>query len=123
MKFARRRSATVAVAIVALLGLGACTSTPSAKAVAEDYVESLDGLDPAERECMLEKLDGYSNDELEAIGEANLNVDFDQPDAVETATPEFQAFVENLNTCMAAAARPAERCDTFLSSSDDSSVR
>jgi hypothetical protein len=94
---------TVAVALVALLGLGACSSTPSAKAVAEDYVESIDGLTDEQRQCMLEKLDGYSSDELEAIGEANVNVDFDQPDAVETATAEFQEFVENLNTCMAGA--------------------
>ena len=49
---------------------------------------------------MLDKLDGYSSDELEAIGEANVNVDFDQPDAVETATPEFQEFVDDLNECM-----------------------
>ncbi len=40
---ARPSSATVAVAIAVLLGLGACSSTPSAKAVAEDYVESIDG--------------------------------------------------------------------------------
>ena len=88
------------MAIVSLLGLGACTSTPSAKAVAEDYVESIDGLTDEQRQCMLDKLDGYSSDELEAIGEANLNVDFGRPDAVETATPEFQAFVDNLNDCM-----------------------
>ena len=56
MKFARP-STTFAVAIVALLALGACTSTPSAKAVAEDYVESIDGLTDEERQCMLEKLD------------------------------------------------------------------
>jgi hypothetical protein len=96
VKFARPS----AIIAVALLGLGACSSTPSAKGVAEDYVESIDGLNDEQRQCMLEKLDGYSSDELEALGEANVNVDFDQPDAVETATPEFQEFVENLNTCM-----------------------
>jgi hypothetical protein len=88
------------VAVAALLGLGACSSTPSAKAVAEDYIESIPDLTDAERQCMLAKLDNYSNDTLTSIGDANLNVDFDQPDAVETATPEFQAFVEDLNTCM-----------------------
>jgi hypothetical protein len=101
VKFARPAIAAVAVAIV--LGLGACTSTPSAKAVAEDYIESLDGLTEEQRQCMLEKLDTYSSDELEAIGDANLNVDFDQADAVANASPEFQEFVENLNTCMGAA--------------------
>jgi hypothetical protein len=100
VKFARP-AAVVAAAV--LLGLTACTSTPSAKAVAEDFVESIDGLTDAQRECMLEKLDtDYTNEELEAIGEANLNVDFDQPaaTAVETATTEFQAFVADLQECM-----------------------
>ena len=97
MKFAR--PAVAAVAVVTVLGLGACSSTPSAKAVAEDYVESIDLTDQQEQ-CMLDKLDGYSSDELEAIGEANINVDFDRPDAVETATPEFQEFVSDLNECM-----------------------
>ena len=96
MKFAR----SAALALVAILGVAACTSTPSAKAVAEDYIESIEGLSSAQRDCMLEKLDGYSEDELEAIGEANLTVDFDSADAVETATPEFQAFVDNLRSCI-----------------------
>jgi ABC-type glycerol-3-phosphate transport system substrate-binding protein len=96
VKFAR----SAALALVAVLGVAACSSTPSAKAVAQDYIESIPNLTDAQRQCMLEKLDGYSDDELEAIGEANLSVDFSQPDAVETATPEFQAFVENLETCM-----------------------
>lgn len=103
MKLARApRSATLAVVATALLGLGACSSNPSPKAVAEDYVESIPDLEPEQRQCMLDKLDEYSNDELEAIGEANLNVDFNQPDAVETASPEFQAFVDNLAECMTA---------------------
>jgi hypothetical protein len=95
VKFAR----SAALALVAILGVGACSSTPSAKAVAEDYIESIDGLSSTQRECMLEKLDGYSEDELEAIGEANLTVDFTSADAVETATPEFQDFVDNLRSC------------------------
>ncbi len=100
MKFARP-AAVVAAAV--LLGLTACTSTPSAKAVAQDYVESI-GLEPEQETCMLERLDGYTNDQLEAIGEANVNVDFDQPPAtaVETATTEFQAFVADLQECMQA---------------------
>jgi hypothetical protein len=97
------RVMTAAVAAASLLALGACSSTPSAKAVAEDYVESIEGLSTEQRQCMLEKLDGYSEDELEAIGNANLDVDFDQADAVESATPEFQDFVENLNSCLSTA--------------------
>ena len=101
MKSARTsRSVAVAVAVAALLGLGACSSNPSAKAVAEDYIESIKGLTEEQRQCMLAKLDKYSNETLTSIGDANVNVDFNQPDAVETATPAFQAFVENLNECM-----------------------
>jgi ABC-type glycerol-3-phosphate transport system substrate-binding protein len=99
VKFTR----SAALALVAVLAVAACSSTPSAKAVAEDYVESIEGLSTEQRQCMLEKLDGYSEDELEAIGNANLDVDFDQADAVESATPEFQDFVENLNSCMTSA--------------------
>jgi hypothetical protein len=96
VKFARP-AAVVGAAV--LLGLTACTSTPSAKAVAQDYVESID-LEPEQETCMLERLDNYTNDQLEAIGEANVSVDFDQPGAVEDATPEFQQFVADLRECM-----------------------
>jgi hypothetical protein len=97
VKFAR----TAAVLVAALFALGACTSTPSAKAVAQDFIESIDGLTDAQRECMLEKLDNdYTSDELETIGEANVTVDFDSPEAVANATPEFRAFVDNLAKCM-----------------------
>ena len=103
MKFARP-STTFAVAIVALLGLGACTSTPSAKAVAEDYVESIDGLtDEAAAVHAGEARRATAAMSSKRSARPNLNVDFDQADAVQTATPEFQAFVENLNTCMGTA--------------------
>jgi hypothetical protein len=92
---------TAVVALVAVLGFGACTSQPSPKAVAQDYIESI-GLEPDQEQCMLEKLDNYDSETLTSIGDANLNVDFDQPDAVESGTPEFQAFVEDLNSCMSA---------------------
>ena len=102
MKFARPSSAIVAVAVAALLGLGACTSTPSAKAVAQDYVESIDGPRPTEQRAVHagEARRLQQRRARGASATANLNVDFDQADAVATATPEFQAFVENLNTCM-----------------------
>jgi hypothetical protein len=95
------RPATAAVVIAALFGLGACTSTPSAKAVAQDFVESIEGLTTAERQCMLGKLDTYSDDQLEAIGDENVDVDFDQPDAVQNASEDFQAFVDDLAECRA----------------------
>jgi hypothetical protein len=101
VKFAR--PAVLAVAVTVLLGLTACTSTPSAKTVAKDYIESIPDLTDAQRQCMLNKLDNdYTNDQLEAIGEANLTVNFDQPaaSAVSTATTEFQNFVADLQECV-----------------------
>jgi hypothetical protein len=95
----RSRLATAVLGLGLVAGVTACTSKPSAKAVATDIVESMDDLAPAERQCLLDKLDGYSSDELEALGNANLDVDFDQPDAVEHGTEDFQKFVADLETC------------------------
>ena len=92
---------TLAVGVVAVVGLGACTSQPNEKAVVTDVVEGLDGLTDAERSCMLEQVDGYSEDELKAIGEENETVDFSAEDAVaDQGTPALQKFVTDLNSCM-----------------------
>ncbi len=98
MRFAR----PAIVAIAAVLGFGACTSQPSAKAVAQDYIESIPDLTEDQRQCMLGELDKYDSETLTSIGNANLDVDFDQPSAtaVESGTPEFQEFVANLNSCL-----------------------
>lgn len=98
MNNARR---SLAVAIAALVGLGACTSNPSAKAVAEDVVESLPDLTDAQRTCMLAALDDYTPDQIQEIGEENEGVDFSDTDAVDTqGTPALQTFVADLNRCM-----------------------
>ncbi|MET0458465.1 MAG: hypothetical protein ABW122_00545 [Ilumatobacteraceae bacterium] len=104
MRNARRSPLTAcAVAVVALIGLGACTSQPSEKAVVKDVIEGLDGLSEAERTCMLDKVDTYSEDELKAIGEDNETVDFSDPNAVdEQGSEAFQKYVDDLNGCMAA---------------------
>jgi hypothetical protein len=94
-----RFAGPVAVALAAVLGLGACRSQPNAKAVARDYIESIDGLTEAERQCMLDKLDEYTSDEIEAIGDANLDLDFDSPNAVANGTPEYRDFVDKLQSC------------------------
>jgi hypothetical protein len=50
---------------------------------------------------MLERLDGYSDETLTSIGDANLDVDFDDPSAASTqTTPAFGAFVDDLAECM-----------------------
>lgn len=96
-----RRSSVLAsatVAVLAVAGLGACTSSPSAKRVTRDMIESLQELDDTTRDCMLEVVDGYSNEQLEDIGAENAN--FTSMDGnLSNSSPEFQEFVEALRDC------------------------
>lgn len=58
------------VALVGVLGLAACTSDPSARRVAEDIIKTgfIEGdLTEVQRDCMLDRLDAYSDDELSDI--------------------------------------------------------
>jgi hypothetical protein len=58
----------VLLALVALVGLSACASTPSARRVALDVVESLDVPDDV-KECMRDSIEAYDQDELQDIAE------------------------------------------------------
>lgn len=90
-RFTRIALAVSSVALVA----SACTSDPSAKRVAEDLINTLAETD-AERECMLEILDGYSQDELEDIGnDANGGDDAEQA-AAQVQLDELEA---RLSSC------------------------
>jgi hypothetical protein len=93
-----KRARTIALTVVAVAALGACSGNPSAKAVAIDMVKSL-GL-PAERqECMIDKLENYDAEQLKRLGEANLDVDFDAEDPIAQTDEDFQQFVADLETC------------------------
>ncbi len=87
---------------VGVLALTACNSTPSAKRVALDIVETM-GVSDTEKQCLRDKIDGYDDSTLEAIGNAeeNLALDFTDQDVLDNATPELRAFVEDLRTCTA----------------------
>jgi hypothetical protein len=91
----RRSTSLAALAVAAMVVAGGCTSQPSAKAVAIDIVESKAGLTEAERSCMLEKLENYDSDVLQAIGDANLE---NEPD--DEGDADLQRFQNDLNTCM-----------------------
>ena len=91
------------VAAVAVLGLAACTSNPGPKTVAQDVVDGLTeegDVTATQQECLQEKVDGYSNDQLNAIAAGNENLDYGPNFDIETATQPFQDFVADLNTCM-----------------------
>lgn len=91
---ARRYSALAALAV---LGLGACTSQPSTRTVAEEIIETLEGVPQDVKDCLAERLEGYTDDELEAIGEANPN--FTSANSTIAMTPELEAFIADLEAC------------------------
>ncbi len=93
----RLRRTTLAALAVASIGLlGACTSSPSAKTVAKDMVESLPDLSESERTCMIEQIDLMTKDEVEQLGEANVDEAITDADS---GTPEMQAFIADLSDC------------------------
>jgi len=64
---------TLAVLAVAVLGLSACNSDPGSKRVAEDIIKTavIQGdLTEAQGDCMLDQVEQYSQDELDAITES-----------------------------------------------------
>lgn len=66
--------------------------------MAEDIIETVDGLTDAQRDCMRQRLeDNYSSDDLEAINEENQNVDWEAEGA--TGGERWQAFVADLAEC------------------------
>jgi hypothetical protein len=100
VNFGRRLPVTaLATVVVGVLGLSACgTSTPSNRRMAEDIIETVEGLTDDERACMLETLEeNYSSEDLEAINEENKNVDWDAEGA--TGGERWQAFVADLESC------------------------
>jgi hypothetical protein len=79
--------------VLALGVLAACTSTPSAKRVALDVVETLDVTEEA-KACMVEKIEtDYTNEQLEAIG---AGAESDDPEA----EADLEAFEADLADCV-----------------------
>ena len=92
MKTSRRSLATtLAIGLVAVLGVTACESDPSAKRVAQDLVRTLTQDQPEVEECMLDVIDGYSESELEDIGNDSLDGDAASQAAANEALDKFEA--------------------------------
>jgi len=101
---ARRVRLLGAVAAGLLLFAGCGSSAPSVKRVALEVVETLDAT-PEQRACMREKVEAYSNDQLETMvpvdDEGNaIEIDFRDPTSIPDATPELQQFVDDLRACI-----------------------
>ena len=93
--------------MVGVIGLTACgNSTPSNRRIAEDIIDSVDGLTDVERDCMHLRLAGYTDEQLELINEQNKNVDFatENPDA----SPEWNEFVDDLASCQGVTSLPSD---------------
>jgi hypothetical protein len=93
------RLAVVALAAAGLLG--ACTSQPSAKAVAKDVVQSItvpggQRLPEAQQECMLKVIDKMSTDQIKQLGADNLNATITSSGG---GDPAMQAFIKELQRC------------------------
>ena len=86
------RRSLVAVAVIAVLGVSACTSDPSPTRVAQDLVETVAST-PEEEECMLDVIDQYDLDEL---GSDATN---DNPEISGPAQAELDAFEADLAAC------------------------
>jgi len=84
-----------ALLMVAVFGVSACNSEPSAQRVAEDLINTLAKTDE-ERDCMLKKLDVYSQDELEKIGK---DADSGDVAAKAAANEELDKLQAELESC------------------------
>jgi hypothetical protein len=83
-----------ALVLAATFGVAACNSQPSAKRVAEDLVNTLASNDE-ERDCMLAKLNEYSTDELDQIGEDAESGDVAAKAAAQAQLDELQVELES----------------------------
>jgi hypothetical protein len=83
------------VVLVAVGALSACNSTPSARRVALDAIETLDNLTEAERECMRRRVENYSKDQVEAFAEG---ADENPPDPDSLAA--LEQFEADLESCV-----------------------
>jgi hypothetical protein len=95
------------LAVLALGALSACSSQPGNRRVVSDVIESLEAggyLDTAEEACMLDKLDGYTDDELDDIASDNENWDpaglaWTQQEAYEQASEGLRRFIADYAEC------------------------
>jgi hypothetical protein len=82
---------SLAVAAVAVLGVSACTSDPSAQRVAEDLVRTEAAGFPEIEECMLDVVADY---DLNDLGDAANSGDAEASTAANAELDEFQADLE-----------------------------
>jgi hypothetical protein len=105
----RSAAGAASLALVSLLGLSACNSTPSHRRVVLDQIEALDL--PADQEsCMIDVVGTYDNGALDDIATAgeNEDINWNLENALASGTPELQEFVERLRSCVTADGQSTE---------------
>ena len=83
------------VVLVAVGGLAACNSTPSARRIALDVIDTLP-VSETVKECMRTKVENYSEDDIESFAKG---ADKDPPDPEsQEALDQFEADLASCNT-------------------------
>jgi hypothetical protein len=93
-----RRVAAIGLSVLALAALSACASKPSDRQVVRDTIQSLQ-LPDAEEACMLDRLEGYSDDQLEAIADENENWDPAEGSTMQDASESMRLFIADYEEC------------------------
>ncbi len=87
------------LAVLAAGALGACSSTPGYRRVVSDVVESLQ-LPEEQEVCMMERLEGYTDDQLAEIADNNETWDpSGQGDTPADATEGMRLFIDDFHEC------------------------
>lgn len=94
-KSPRSFTKAAAVALVAIVGLTACQSDPSAKRVAQDLVKTLTQDEPEVQECMLAVIDTYEGSELDDIGGDAEDGSLEEQAAANEALAKFERDLAN----------------------------
>jgi hypothetical protein len=82
----------LAIGLVALFGVSACTSDPGARRVAEDLVRTLAVDEPEIEECMLEVIDQYDEEfGLDDLGNDANSDNEEQSGPADATLAEFEA--------------------------------
>ncbi len=84
---------TLAIGLLAVLGVSACSSDPSPQRVAEDLVKTLTQDHPEIEECMLEVVGSYDLNEL------GKNASNENPEISDPALAELDEFEAELAAC------------------------
>jgi hypothetical protein len=94
----RRRAAAACLGALALVSLSACSSRPGNRRVVSDVIESLQ-LPQQQEDCMLEKLDTYTDDQLDQIADDNENWDPAEGSTMEDASEGMLQFIADFEQC------------------------